>query len=530
MRCTRVIMILLLANIFSLSAAAEDEDSTIAAMQREYDIFVDIQQKEYKKFRDSAFAEYTEFVRKAWQEFEGKPAMELPKEEKALPVFSDEANVETASWWSVLKKSLSRKKKKDSKQSDIKPVIGNGEALAQGTVMKPETIIPQPAPQYTVDESKQQLNPYMTFKLFGTEYKIRVGDNCKFKLAGISENQVADAMKQFSEPRFDNMLYDCIKEREKHHLSDWAYYLMLQAFVDSFYGKNTNEASLVLAFLYSQTGYKMRMIRDASNINLYSVAACHHWIYGKDYTYVDGDRYYLLDGRKLPRTIYVCQAKFSKESSMSLQMSAEQQFSPNPVPQRTITSKVNDNLSFTITSNKNYMDFYDTYPRSTIGNNYMTQWLMYADTPLESGVRGQLYPAMSQKLQGLSQLDAVQQILWWVQTGLEYKFDDEVWGVADRIFFGEESLFYPYCDCEDRAILFSHLVREIVGLDVLLVYYPGHLATAVHFTEDVKGDYYTYDDGRKFIVCDPTIIYGRVGQTMKSVANEKASIMLLKRI
>jgi len=90
-------------------------------------------------------------------------------------------------------------------------------------------------------------------------------------------------------------------------------------------------------------------------------------------------------------------------------------------------------------------------------------------------------------------------------------------------------LFYPWCDCEDRAILFSHLVRDIVGLDVALVYYPGHLAAAVAFTEPVRGDYYVTSDGHHFTVCDPTILGGDIGETMDIVAGKPATLIVLKR-
>ncbi len=169
----------------------------------------------------------------------------------------------------------------------------------------------------------------------------------------------------------------------------------------------------------------------------------------------------------------------------------------------------------------------------------MTRWANYANTPLEKGITSQLYPAMREKLEGRSKLDAVQQLLWWVQGTLDikrenpnqncflYAYDEDVWG-ADRALFGEECLFYPYCDCEDRAILLSHLVRDLVGLDVVLVYYPGHLAMAVHFPEDVPGDYINVN-GRKFVVCDPTYIGSDVGETMPMVKGKGVNVILLKR-
>ena len=112
-----------------------------------------------------------------------------------------------------------------------------------------------------------------------------------------------------------------------------------------------------------------------------------------------------------------------------------------------------------------------------------------------------------------------------MQTAFVYEYDDKVWG-EDRAFFAEETLYYPYCDCEDRSILFSRLVRDLLGLDVILVYYPGHLATAVCFNSEVKGDYITLN-GRRFVVCDPTYIGAPVGCTMPSMDNKAAKVILL---
>ena len=108
--------------------------------------------------------------------------------------------------------------------------------------------------------------------------------------------------------------------------------------------------------------------------------------------------------------------------------------------------------------------------------------------------------------------------------GVVYEYDDKVWG-GDRAFFAEESLYYPYCDCEDRSILFSRLVRDLMGLKVLLVYYPGHLATAVCFTDNVIGDYISLNN-QKYVVCAPTYIGAPVGATMPEMDNSKAKVIL----
>lgn len=126
----------------------------------------------------------------------------------------------------------------------------------------------------------------------------------------------------------------------------------------------------------------------------------------------------------------------------------------------------------------------------------------------------------------MSEREAVGILLNWVQTAFEYRYDNQVWG-RDRAFFAQETLYYPYSDCEDRAILFSRLVRDLVGLDVVLLYYPGHLATAVAFSKEEKGDYLTYKQ-RRYVVCDPTCINAGVGRTMPNMNNQQAQIIALK--
>lgn len=117
-------------------------------------------------------------------------------------------------------------------------------------------------------------------------------------------------------------------------------------------------------------------------------------------------------------------------------------------------------------------------------------------------------------------------LLNFVQTAFVYEYDDKVWGY-DRAFFAEETLFYPYCDCEDRSILFSRLVRDLLGLKVVLIYYPGHLATAVRFSENVTGDYLSVNTSR-YVICDPTYIGAPVGRTMPNMNNGNAKVILLE--
>ena len=160
-----------------------------------------------------------------------------------------------------------------------------------------------------------------------------------------------------------------------------------------------------------------------------------------------------------------------------------------------------------------------------VGDDFGTRWAMYANTPLSSRARDMLYPVLKRSVDGKTPAAAAGILLNFVQTAFVYEYDDKVWG-HDRAFFPDETLYYPYCDCEDRSILFSRLVRDLLGLDVVLIYYPGHLATAVCFPGAVQGDYIMID-GKRYTICDPTYIGAPVGATMPGMNNVSAKAILL---
>jgi hypothetical protein len=181
--------------------------------------------------------------------------------------------------------------------------------------------------------------------------------------------------------------------------------------------------------------------------------------------------------------------------------------------------------------NKNIINFFNDYPIAgpANGKDVTLKWYKYGNLSMTQELKDKLYPQLKAKIDRLPNVAAAEILLSWIQYGLEYKLDEKVWG-HDRPFFAEESLYYPYADCEDRAVLFSQLVRDLLGLDVILVYNanPGHLYTAVAFNEDVPGDYIMVNN-RKFMVCDPTYYGAGVGKTMNRMNNATAKYLLLKK-
>ncbi|MDE6720539.1 MAG: hypothetical protein K2J84_00075 [Bacteroidaceae bacterium] len=467
------------------------------SLEEQYNNFKRQAQNEYNDFRSKANLKYVEFIQEAWKQYKAYPAIPRPQDENVQPVVMPEED-------------------KNRHPIENRPIT-----IEDTVVVAPPKPKPQPVPLNPIKEQPKPKEAHICFVYLGTECEVRFNEDGKFSLTNCDNKTLASVWKRLSEQVYNNTVADCLKLRNRMRLCDWAYLNMLQVMAVAGLGEG-NEAVLLAAFIYCQSGYKMRL--GTVGNTLYLLYASEHTIYGQSYFEIDGEKFYPFQCEE--EQIRVCQASFPKEQALSLQIQQLPHLTNNRTTDRMLTSKRYPDVTVQVNVNKNLLDFYGTYPSSEIGGNFMTRWAMYANVPLDTEVKELLYPTLRAKIEGLTELDATERLLNFVQTAFVYEYDDKIWG-HDRAFFAEETLYYPYCDCEDRSILFSRLVRDLLGLKVILVYYPGHLATAVCFTEEVKGDRIMLD-GMPYVVCDPTFIGAPVGYTMTGMDNRTAKIVLLE--
>lgn len=470
------------------------------ALHDAFDAFRKELHKDFENFRRQCMDEYLEFVRNPWKEFKEEKPVPKPHEDEIPPA------------------PIPEEDKDEPIEDKNKPIEDNPVVIEE--VVEPLPVEPQPQPVEPIEVVPVVVEKYVDFTFFGTQAKVRFDLNNRVTLRGIDENSVADALKDLSGQAYDNAIVDCLALRDSLQLSDWAYLQMLKALSDKIAGEGTNDAAVLVAYLYMQSGYKMRLATEGSK--LYMLYASKYQIYEQTCYTVDGTQYYGLE--KLPAQLFISRAAFHQEKELSLGIHTDQKFAQTISKEVVRRSTRHPEVGCSIRLNQNLIDFYNSYPTSEIGGNFMTRWAMYANTPLNGSVKEQMYPMLKKQIEGKSAYQAVSVLLDFVQMAFPYGYDDKEWGY-DRAFFSEESLYYPRCDCEDHAILFSRLVRDLVGLKVVLVYYPGHLATAVQFPESVAGDYLMLD-GRRFTVCDPTDL-GPIGQTMEGMDNKAAKVILL---
>ena len=471
--------------MFTSSAQTDD-------FYAQYEKFRKHAKAEYEDYRAQCNAEYVKFLERAWKEYKVLPSIPRPKDEVVPPTIMPRQD----------------KNKKQAKEIPIEKVVS------------PILSLPQPKPISPIYENVKVEEKNFSFSYMGTTCEVRLPKDLNIRMSGCESCMIATIWKQLATNAMDNTIRDFLALRLKMQLCDWAYLNLIDTFAKAFCGHG-NEAVIMAAFIYSQSGYKMRLGRDCEK--LYLLYGSKHGIYETGYIVIEGINYYPLDD-KVER-MEISDFSFPQEQSMSLYIENAQKFTIRPSAKRKLASEQYHDVTIDSQVNLNLIQFYNTYPSSEVNGNFMTRWKMYADTPMDESVSQMLYPDIKNKIEGLSDVQAVNQILNWVQTAFQYEYDDKVWG-HDRAFFAEETLYYPYCDCEDRAILFTRLVRDLLGLKCILVYYPGHLASAVCLKQQVNGDYISLD-GDVYTICDPTYIGAPVGITMPEMDNRSAKVIKL---
>jgi len=473
---------------------AQSFDEYKHRVQSNFENYRDEQQRAFKEYRDRINAEFAEYMRQAWPKYKSNPAKPVPdRPEPPKPIIKDPDAAPT----------------KD-------PIPFDEVTPAPEPVKPPQPVVPLPKPE---PQPVKPNKPVFAFTFYGAKCEMPLENRHRFTLSGIDENKVADGWMILSSDEYLPVVAQCLDYRNKLHLCDWGYVRFVEQMTTAFFSHSRlNEARLMQMYILTQSGYKVRIARVGSKLVL--LLSSKDTIYQYPYLDIRGIHYYLVDASLGQTSLYVFNREFPKEQDFSLRISKQPVLPLNVSGPRRLQSKHDKELTAEVSVNKNLIAFYNDYPLSD-------HWDIYSTASLSERAKEQLYPVLRKSVAGKNAPTAANMLLHFVQTAFKYATDDEQFG-TERPLFADETLFYPYSDCEDRAILYSILVRELLGLDVVLLHYPGHVATAVCFdTDDVYGDYLQIG-GKRYIVCDPTYINADIGQAMPQYKQTAANVIKTK--
>lgn len=341
-----------------------------------------------------------------------------------------------------------------------------------------------------------------------------------YRMQDASERSVSEMWSWLSaDNRMDEVVESFLIYREWFSLND---YLFMRVVKHLMYEvvNSSNESVVVTMFILAQCGYDVKCANK--NNELVLLIPFRETIYGMTYlTYGSDRKYYVIDNPEGDGSFYSFDKCFSP-SSVSMSVSFKKMLSfdeagVSDIEAKDFCSERFPQMCVSAEINRIIINALDHYP--------VVDWNIYANTPMSEELEQSVMPRLASLVSGTSETEAANMLINFVQTAFEYKTDEEQFG-RERPLFVDETFHYPYSDCEDRAILYSYLVRHLLHLDVVLLHYSNHLATAVRFNELVSGDYVMVD-GQKYIICDPTYIGADIGETMPQYRNSEVEVVKL---
>ena len=468
--------------------------SGYAQSQSEFEQFKQQYLGEFKDYKDQIDREFADFLKQKWEPFdteEGVVRDEVPKP-KDIPV---------------------AKVKPEPKPVTPKPVIPSKPTkpipVIPAPVVKPEPVVVPVIPAAGFNDRIVKVD-YLGHRLSivdGMYDAYSKFDN------QVSQNSIQNNFSELAKSDYAKTLDNLLSYKNQLDMNDWAYLQLVLKFSEKL-SISRNHQKLVSWFILLKSDMKARLAYDSRSI--YLLVASRQNLYDIAYFRYDNEKFYTIpQTKKLPSEVYSYNGKYPKALNKPDFSIAKSVKAKSDNKNRQLSFKFQGKqYDFTIPVNKNTIAFFSSYPQMDIGEYFKTQ----LDDLTANALLTQLKPVV----ENMSEADAVNFLLAFVQHAFRYQTDNQQFGEENYMFI-EETIYYPSSDCEDRSIIFSWLVQNLLGLNVVGLEFPGHIATAVQLTHPV-GDVINYRN-KKYTIADPTYINAQAGMKMPQFKNTEPKVI-----
>ena len=483
----------------------QQQDEGMKALQQQFENYV----KERNK-------EYADFLKQNWESYEAfkgniKPAQPKPS---IIPAFvPDKPTIDP-----VKPKidpiqpkadTIQKPKKTDNlpaeraRPKEIKPVsIIKAKGLS--TADAPMPLIPRSLtiPRDIKPSNNTQIDFYGLKLGFEVDAAFR-----QIKLTSPSETGVSNWFKKACETDYQILTSQLLNYKNKLGMNDWATLLLAKDIGEKLYMGDNDNSRLFTWFVLLQSGFDVRPGLQEEKIIL--LLAITNEVYEMPFTYFNSKKYYIHQGKPGGRL------KAFNGSFPDAEKALDLNFYKTPIFAAKPSVKM---LKFNYNSKPYALRFaYDPGIVSFLNDSPLAEIQVYFDAAVSGYLKESTEASLAPILSKFEEAEKVNFLLNFVQNAFVYQTDDQQFK-KEKFMLPDQVIHYPACDCEDRAVLFAYLVRSLVGIDVIGLEYPGHIATAVHFSKDQHGDFLMYKNN-KFVVADPTYINAPFGMTMPDYAS-----------
>jgi hypothetical protein len=384
-----------------------------------------------------------------------------------------------------------------------------------GKIEKIEQPEELPEKEQPPKETEKFAGESISVNFFGEPFQITKPDDLPTLLRPDSKNIISFYEAYLQNQKLMRTTLEIYKTAKELEINDWGYLLLLKHASEKLFIR-VNERVLYTWISLLKTGYNARIGYDEQNIFL--LTATDGTLFNTRYINISGRNYYIIVFKDQKINDHGLQSYESKNPGTLLPISLKINVLPE-FKDRQVNKKICfDNDILSIIMNQTLISFLNDYPGCELD--------VYFNAPISEKTYSCLDIFLKPRLKGKTNVEKVNILLDFIQKSFPYKTDDEQFG-REKYMFGDEAIYFPYTDCDDRAVLMTKLVHRYTGLETVGLDYPNHVSTGVKFNEVIKGDFINYN-GEKYFICDPTYIGALAGMGMEEMQKSVPIIIQVK--
>lgn len=509
-----VFLVIFLPSGFSIwaqvPAKTESEyERYVRQQQASFQRFAERREQEMDSLRQAANKAFNAMLNKEWKEAESKKINSpYPSPKPVEPPRAEEKKKEEVQLVDKTRKEKTAVPNKNREKDFQIPVEESKPAKAPAIPEEPaQANLPEvkPAPQQS-DEQAKELSAFRDLGLeavqtFGWNwYMPSITPGFDAPQGPINDKTIAAAYARWIGSDQGQLLGYFQASQKKFNLNDWALLLLIRK-LSSKLGHTPAQAAVFEWFYLTQLGYDAILMY--SDREVYAGLCFAEKVYGR-FLEKDGKRYLMPEGAPAkPYYTYQSQNSFATRPIEFKNLGAVQVNSAGK--ERMFAFQILGNsYKLPLSYNPGRVQLYASLPQSDIpfylSNRAAEPWLSEAN---QQKIANELR-RFSRPMDKLRFLHAL------VLQGIPYQTDQEQFG-KEKFCLTEETLDYPYADCEDRTFLLNRLIQTFTNWKTVGIRFPNHLAMAVELEPESGMDVLTYK-GRKWVYCDPTYFGADVGR------------------
>ena len=480
-----------------------------------FEDFKNSQAKSFAQYKDERDAAFSSYLKEQWKEYNAqmsKPLYEKPKPKNIIPAKIRKIE-EVGPRVHIVVKPIKEKIKvakviapiqKKEIEEKIKPIEKELEEKKSQPIIKVVVIEPVVKAIKEVElELVEVMKKDVDLNFYGSSLGFIISQTIKdAKYYPQNQEGVANFFNAMASSEYEDLILSIKTIKKDMKLNDWAVYLLVKDIAQKVFF-NPDEVNLFSWFIFNKLGYDVKVGLASKHVILMHYSK--KLIYSTpNYTF-SKRKFYVVShyAKGKVGSLYTYKQSYPDATKpLDLSLKVLPNFKETLKTKTVSFKQYGKTYNSTYEYNQNIIDFMATYPQA----DYET----YFNAPLDERTYSAIAQDIKKYIDGKKASVAMNFVLNFVQNAFDYEVDDKQFG-REKVMFAQETLYFNKSDCEDRAILYSYLMKELFHVSVVGVKYSDHMATALYIP--MKGD--SVKDGRrKYVIADPTYINANIGMSM----------------